>query len=186
MWRVVRKRSIDQMITRSFDQGEKADGQNNVTQGIWITVTPFALQPNCVGDGAIYSRVPNCCERKWGGWQSRTDHGDLTVELTADTLRLQTNHVRTKKEFWYRKRVPESADGEFSWRKRITTDGKGICRSSWRKCVRCPRRLRVPSLNKTAPTAVRPSPLWEFRAANCFRDLIAKLQNENPRRTAVV
>ena len=28
MWRVVRKRSIDQMITRSFDQGEKADGQN--------------------------------------------------------------------------------------------------------------------------------------------------------------
>jgi len=33
MWRVVRKRSIDQMITRSFDQGEKADSQNknNVT-----------------------------------------------------------------------------------------------------------------------------------------------------------
>ena len=32
-----------------------------------------------------------------------TDHGDLTVELTADTLRLQMNHVRIKKEFWYRK-----------------------------------------------------------------------------------
>ena len=28
MWRVVRKRSIDQMITQSFDQGEKADSQN--------------------------------------------------------------------------------------------------------------------------------------------------------------
>ena len=27
-------------------------------------------------------------------------------QLTADTLRLQMNHVRTKKEFWYRKRVP--------------------------------------------------------------------------------
>ena len=67
-----------------------------------------------------------------------------------------------------------------------TTDGKGICRSSWRKWMRCPRRLRVPSLNKIAQTAVRPSPLWEFRAANCFRDLIATLQNENPRRTAVV
>ena len=26
-----------------------------------------------------------------------TDHGDLTVKLTADTLRLQMNHVRTKK-----------------------------------------------------------------------------------------
>lgn len=46
--------------------------------------------------------------------------------------------------------------------------------------------MRVPSLNKTAQKAVRPSPLWEFRAENCFRDLIAKLQNENPRRTAVV
>ena len=30
----------------------------------------------------------------------------LTVKLTADTLRLQMNHVCTKKEFWYRKRVP--------------------------------------------------------------------------------
>ena len=36
-----------------------------------VTVTPFALQSNCVGDGAIYSRVPSCCERKVGGWQSR-------------------------------------------------------------------------------------------------------------------
>ena len=72
-------------------------------------------------------------------------------------------------------------DGEFSWRKWVTADGKGICRSSWRKCVRYPRRLRVPSLNKIAQTAVRPSPLWEFRAANCFRDLIVALQNENPR-----
>ena len=35
-----------------------------------------------------------------------TDHGDLTVKLTVDTLRLQMNYVRTKKEFWYRKRVP--------------------------------------------------------------------------------
>ena len=35
-----------------------------------------------------------------------TDHGDLTVKLTADTLRLQMNHVRTKKKFGYRKRVP--------------------------------------------------------------------------------
>ena len=28
MWRVIRETSIEQMITRSFDQGEKADGQN--------------------------------------------------------------------------------------------------------------------------------------------------------------
>jgi len=79
-----------------------------------VTVKQFALQSNCVGDGAIYSRVPGCCERKWAVDRAVTDHGDLTVKLTADTLRLQMNHVSTKKEFWYRKRVPSSVDGEFS------------------------------------------------------------------------
>ena len=62
-----------------------------------VTVKQFALQSNCVGDGAIYSRLPNCCERKWAVDRVVTDHGDLTVELTADALRLQMNHVRTKK-----------------------------------------------------------------------------------------
>ena len=71
-----------------------------------VTVTPFALQSNCVGDGAIYSRLQNYCERKWAVDRAVTDHGDLTVKLTADALRLQKNCVRTKKEFWYRKRVP--------------------------------------------------------------------------------
>ena len=60
-----------------------------------------------------------------------TDHGDLTVELTADTLRLQMNHVCTKKEFWYReKRAPKSVDGKVADENVFTTDGKGICRSS--------------------------------------------------------
>ena len=129
MCRVVRKRSIDQMITRSFDQGKKAESQNKT---MWlkesVTVTPFALQSNCVGDGAIYSRLPNCCERKRAVDRAVTDHGDLTVEIR------------------------KSVNGEFSWRKWVTTNCKGICRNSWRKCVRCPRRLRVPSLNKIAQT----------------------------------
>ena len=71
-----------------------------------VTGTPFALQSNSVGDGAIYSRIPNCCERKWAVDRAVTDHSDLTVKLTADTLRQQMNHVCTKKKFWYRKRVP--------------------------------------------------------------------------------
>ena len=71
-----------------------------------VTGTPFALQFNSVGDGAIYSRVPGCCERKWAVDRAVTDHGDLTVKLTVDILRLQMNPVRTKKDFWYRKRVP--------------------------------------------------------------------------------
>jgi hypothetical protein len=53
------------MITRSFDHGEKADGQskNNVIRKEPVTVKQFALQSNGVGDGAIYSRVPSCCEQ---------------------------------------------------------------------------------------------------------------------------
>ena len=46
-----------------------------------VTGTPFALQSNCVGDGAIHSRVPNCCERKWAVDRAVTDHGDLTVKI---------------------------------------------------------------------------------------------------------
>ena len=71
-----------------------------------VTVTQFAREAENVGDRAIYSRVPSCCERKWAADRAVTDHGNLTVKLTADTLKLQMNHVRTKKEFWYRKRVP--------------------------------------------------------------------------------
>ena len=59
--------------------------------------------------------VPRTAEcEKGAADRAVTDHGDLTVKLTADALRLQMNHVCTKKEFWYRKRVPQSAHGEFS------------------------------------------------------------------------
>ena len=48
--------------------------------------------------------VPGTAEcEKGAADRAVTDHGDLTVKLTADTLGLQMNHVRTKKEFWYRK-----------------------------------------------------------------------------------
>ena len=72
MWRVVRKRSIDQMITRSFDQGEKADGQNKT---MWPKGTGHS--------NAIRAAVQLCwrwCDiqqsprllwTKMGGWQSR-------------------------------------------------------------------------------------------------------------------
>ena len=126
-----------------------------------VTVKQFALQSNCVGDGAIYSRLPNCCERKWAVDRAVTDHGDLTVKI--------------------RNRWTEKFPDENAYHRR-----QGYLPKLVTKSMRCPRRLRVPSLNKIAQTVVRPSPLWEFRAANCFRDLIAKLQNENPRRTAVV
>ena len=122
-----------------------------------VTVTQFAREAENVGDRAIYSRVPGCCERKWAADRAVTDHGDLTVKIRNRW----TEKLRTKMHFHR---------------------GKGICRSSGRKWMRwCPRRLRVPSLNKIAQTAVRPSPLWEFRTGNCFRDFIVAWQNENLR-----
>ena len=72
MWRVVRKRSIDQMITRSFDQGEKAENQNKT---MWPKGTGHS--------NAIRAAVQLCwrwCDiqqsprllwTKMGGWQSR-------------------------------------------------------------------------------------------------------------------
>ena len=46
-----------------------------------VTVTQFAREAENVGDRAIYSRVPSCCERKWAADRAVTDHGDLTVEI---------------------------------------------------------------------------------------------------------
>ena len=41
----------------------------------------FAREAEIVGDRAIYSRVPSCCERKWAADRAVTDHRDLTVEI---------------------------------------------------------------------------------------------------------
>jgi hypothetical protein len=92
------------------------------------------------------------------------------------------NHVRTKENFGtekeFRNRWTENFPDENAYHRR-----QGYLPKLVTKSVRCPWRLRVPSLNKIAQTTVRPSPLWEFRTANCFRDLIATPQNENPCRT---
>ena len=105
MWRVVRKRSIDQMITRSFDQDENANGQNKT---MWPKGTGHR--------NAIRAAVQLCwrwCDiqqsprllwTKMGGWQNRYRSRWSDCQLTADALRLQMNHVRTKKEFWYRRK----------------------------------------------------------------------------------
>ena len=146
-----------------------------------VTVTPFALQSNGVGDSAIYSRLPNCCERKMGGGQSRYRSRWSDCQTDSRYSKAADESCVYQKGILVQKKSSVIGGRRNFLTKMHTTDGKGICRSSWRKCMRCPRRLRVPSLNKIAQTAAQPSPLWEFRAANCFRDLIVALQNENPR-----
>ena len=96
------------MITRCFDQGEDADSQNknNVSQNCLVhRRDSYARQsvPETIRETAV-PRTAEC--EKGAADRAVTDHGDLTVKLTADALRLQMNHVCTKKEFWYRKRVP--------------------------------------------------------------------------------
>ena len=45
-----------------------------------VTVTQFAREAEFVGDRAVYSSTPGCCERKkWAADRAVTDHGGLTV-----------------------------------------------------------------------------------------------------------
>ena len=46
-----------------------------------VTATQFAQEAENVGDRAMRSRVPDCCERKWAVDRAVTDHGDLTVKI---------------------------------------------------------------------------------------------------------
>ena len=96
------------MITRGFDQSEVADSQNenNVSQNCLVhRRDSYARQsvPETIRETA----VPRAAECEKG---RQTELRQIAVwsdcQLTADTLRLQMNHVRTKKDFWYRKRVP--------------------------------------------------------------------------------
>ena len=52
--------------------------------------------------------------KKWAADRAVTDHGDLTVKLTADTLRLQMNNVCTKEEILVQKKSSVIGGGEFS------------------------------------------------------------------------
>ena len=90
MWRVVRKRSIDQMITRSFVQGEMADGQNKTMwpKGIGHSKAIRAAVQLCWRWCDI-QQTPELLWRKMGGWQSRYRSRWSDCQLTADALRLQ-------------------------------------------------------------------------------------------------
>ena len=146
--------------------------QNNVIERNRSQQSPSLGDPRS-GSNAIYSRRNLvCCEQKQAADRAEIDR--WMVWLSTDSRYSKAAVTLFQKGILVqRKRVPCRWAVSFPDENVFTTDGKGICRNSWRKRTRCPRRLRVPSLNKIAQTAVRPSPLWEFRAANCFRDLIA-------------
>ena len=148
------------MITRCFDQSEDADRQNknNVTERNRSQKSPSLGDPRS-GSNAIYSRRNLvCCEQKQAADRAETDR--WMVWLSTDSRYSKAAVTLYQKGILVqRKRVP------CRWAERLLTKmyfhrGKGICRSSWRKSMRYPRRLRVPSLNKIAQTVVRPSSLY--------------------------
>ena len=170
------------MITRCFDQSEDADRQNknNVTERNRSQKSPSLGDPRS-GSNAIYSRRNLvCCEQKQAADRAETDR--CMVWLSTDSRYSKAAVTSVPKGNF----GTEEKELRNRWTEKLLTKmhfhrGKGICQNSWRKWMRYPRRLRVPSLNKIAQTAAQPSPLWEFRAANCFRDFIVASQNENPR-----
>ena len=132
-----------------------------------VTGTPFALQSNCVGDGAIYSRVPDCCERKWGGWQNRYRSRWSDCQTDSWCSKAADESCAYQKGILVQKKSSVIGGRRIFLTKMYVTDGQGYLPKLVTKMNEMPRRLRVPSLNKIAQTAVRPSPLLEFRAANC-------------------
>ena len=83
MWRVVRKRSIDQMITRSFDQGEKAESQNKT---MWPKGTGHS--------NAIRAAVQLCwrwCDIQQDPELLWTKSGRLTEPLQITVIWLSTD-----------------------------------------------------------------------------------------------
>ena len=145
------------MITRCFDQSEDADRQNknNVTERNRSQKSPSLGDPRS-GSNAIYSRRNLvCCEQKQAADRAETDR--WMVWLSTDSRYSKAAVTLYQKGILVqRKRVPCRWAVSFPDENVFTTDGKGICRSWWRKSMRCPRRLRVPSLNKIAQAAVRP------------------------------
>ena len=141
----------------------------------------FVCEAKCAGNHTRDSGAPDGWMRKRGGGQSRNRSRWSDCQTDSRCSKAADESCVYQERILVQKKSSVIGGRRIFLTKMHTTDGKGICRSSWRKCMRCPRRLRVPSLNKIAQTAAQPSPLWELRAANCFRDLIVALQNENPR-----
>ena len=117
-----------------------------------IIVMPFAQEAgNAVGDRAKHSG-----SRAVVGKARAADRAvqNYVVWLSTDSRysKAADESCAYQKGILVQKKSSVIGGRRIFLTKMHTTDGKGICRSSWRKWMRCPRRLRVPSLNKIART----------------------------------
>ena len=132
----------------------------------------FVCEAKCAGNHTRDSCAPDGWMRKRGGGQGWLQITAVWLSTDSRCSKAADESCAYQKGILVQKKSSVIGGRRIFLTKMYATVGKGICRSSCRKSMRCPRRLRVPSLNKIARTEVRPSPLREFRAANCFRDFI--------------
>ena len=133
--------------------------QNNVSQNCLVhRHDSYARQsvPETIREAAVPRTAE--CEK---GAADRADYRSRRsdCQLTADALRLQ-KHCAYQKGILVQKKSSVIGGRRIFLTKIYFHRGKGICRNSWRKWMRCPRRLRVPSLNKIAQTVARPTSLY--------------------------
>ena len=96
------------------------------------------------GSNAIYSRRNLvCCEQKQAADRAETDCWLVWLSTDSRYSKAAVALCAYQKRFLVQKRVPCRWAVSFPDKNVFTTDGKGICRSSWRKSMRCPRRLWV-------------------------------------------
>ena len=119
----------------------------------------FVCEAKCAGNHTRDSCAPDGWMRKRGGGQSWLQITVIWLSTDSRCAKAAVTSV-PKRNFG-----TEEKGLRNRWTEKLLTkmhfhQGKGICRISWRKWMRCPRRLRVPSLNKIAQAEVRPSSLY--------------------------
>jgi len=122
------------MTTRGFDQSEDADSQNKT---MWSKEIGRSKALRLAIPGVDQMRYTadetwSAANRSRRQTELRQIAGWSDCQLTADTLRLQMNHVRTKR-ILVQKKSSVIGGRRIFLTKMYTTDGKGICQNSWRK-----------------------------------------------------
>ena len=127
--------------------------QNNVSQNCLVhRRDSYARQsvPETIRETAV-PRTAEC--EKGAADRAETDRWMVWLSTDSRYSKAAVALCAYQKRILVQKRVPCRWTVSFPDENVFTTDGKGICRTSWRKSImRCPRRLRVPSLNKIAQT----------------------------------
>ena len=116
----------------------------------------FVCEAKCAGNHTRDSRAPDGWTRKRGGGQGWLQITVVWLSTDSRCSKAAEALCVPKRNFGTEEKSSGIGGRKSCWRKCVAADGKGICRNSWRKSMRCPRRLRIPSLNKIAQTAARP------------------------------